>query len=329
MKARHRDWLRLVRACAAPGCPVCRCAAEDATRQLEALGPGVEDAASAWAALCALHGWMWAERTAGARPGDLLGPLIAELRRPRGPAAGGSLRALWRALAGGHARAELASCSVCDAARSSARRHLAMLVRSFGEPLLRRAYEASSGLCAPHLRHALAAGGDTRALLATTLALWGQLLHDLERGEDAHAGPAPEERAWALLFGDRMLGAGSVPTGEAAPPGPGAPDDGSEAPGEQAAFERQHLELRVQELTRQLTEASSRAAALHWRLAQVLEDRQVLEMNLSGERGAAALAERVIADLRAENARLRAELAALRPSGCAAPRPLDPSRPDP
>ncbi|HXG17440.1 MAG TPA: hypothetical protein VNK50_14430, partial [Calidithermus sp.] len=91
---------------------------------------------------------------------------------------------------------------------------------------------------------------------------------------------------------------------------------------EREAFERRKLELRIAELTRQLGEASSRAAALHFRLWRVTEDRNVLELNLAGERGANQLAEQALDDLRRENERLRAELAALRAGGqSAAGRP--------
>lgn len=62
----------------------------------------------------------------------------------------------------------------------------------------------------------------------------------------------------------------------------------------------------VKELTDQLSEVSSRAAALHYRLWQVLEDRKVLEMNLSGEQASTRVLERVVEELRKEVDRLRA-----------------------
>jgi ssDNA-specific exonuclease RecJ len=79
-------------------------------------------------------------------------------------------------------------------------------------------------------------------------------------------------------------------------------DRGEPAP----AFERGKLELRVKELSEQLSDATSRAAALHYRLAQVAEDRNALEVNLSGERGANQLSQRVILDLRREVEQLKA-----------------------
>ena len=70
--------------------------------------------------------------------------------------------------------------------------------------------------------------------------------------------------------------------------------------------------VRVCELTRALGEESARAAALHYRLARTAEDRNALELNLAGERGTNGLMTRALADLRAENERLRVELAAAR-----------------
>ena len=72
-------------------------------------------------------------------------------------------------------------------------------------------------------------------------------------------------------------------------------------------------ELRIKELGAQLDEASSRAAALRYRLAQVAEDRNALELNVSGARAANELGRRVIAELRAEVERLRAQLDMGRP----------------
>jgi chromosome segregation ATPase len=73
------------------------------------------------------------------------------------------------------------------------------------------------------------------------------------------------------------------------------------------AFERAKLELRIKELSEQLSEATSRAAALHYRLAQVAEDRNALELNLNGERGANQLSQRVILELRREVEQLKAD----------------------
>ncbi|MBI2160015.1 MAG: hypothetical protein HYU25_06525 [Candidatus Rokubacteria bacterium] len=121
-------------------------------------------------------------------------------------------------------------------------------------------------------------------MLAGRRELWGSDVH----------GPAP---ARAAAWSPRRRA--PAPTG----PEPDAVDD---------AFERGRLELRVRELTEQVNETMSRAAALHYRLSRVAEDRDALELNLSGERGANELAMRTLEDLRVENERLRAELDAAR-----------------
>ena len=72
-------------------------------------------------------------------------------------------------------------------------------------------------------------------------------------------------------------------------------------------FEKQKLELRVKELSDQFSEVSSRAAVLHYRLWRVLEDRKVLEMNLSGEQASTRLLEQTVEELRKELDRLRAQ----------------------
>src|SRR5262249_51626348 len=74
------------------------------------------------------------------------------------------------------------------------------------------------------------------------------------------------------------------------------------------AFESHQLEQRVAELTREMGEASSRAAGLEYRLRLTTEDRKVLELNLAGERGAARTWERRGRELEAEIAALRRQL---------------------
>jgi len=114
-------------------------------------------------------------------------------------------------------------------------------------------------------------------------------------GNDLHGPAARAERA---RFSD------DVGPGDPARP---EPDDG-----EALRFEKARLERRLTELTAQLGEASSRAAALHYRLWATLEDRRVLELNLAGERAAAGMWERTAADLRTQNEALRRECEALR-----------------
>ncbi len=233
-------------------------------------------------------------------------------------------------------------CPACvEAARVEARAVDALAVFA-GELAFQRAYEESDGLCVPHTVQAVerAAGRpEAETLARLTVRRWEVLRRRVERfvAKHDHRNTEPfsddEVGAWrrALatiagepgLFGDdRALAAGGPRSAgggtearrrlPASALEPGPSDRSSAA--EREAFERRKLELRIEELTRQLGEASSRAAALHYRLSRVAEDRNVLELNLAGERGANRLAEQALRDLRRENERLRAELVALRGS---------------
>lgn len=231
-------------------------------------------------------------------------------------------------------------CPAClEAARVEARA-VDALGAFVDELAFQRAYEDSDGLCVPHTVQAVerAAGRpEAETLVRITVGRWETLCRAVERFKVKHdhrnAEPFSEDEASAWrralatitgepgLFGsDRGRAAGprsrdgglgarpQRPRTSALETGPSDPPSA----GDREAFERRKLELRIEELTRQLGEASSRAAALHYRLSRVAEDRNVLELNLAGERGANLLAEQALRDLRRENEHLRAELAALR-----------------
>ncbi len=221
----------------------------------------------------------WLARLAG----DVGSPALARLYRRRPP------------------------CPACvEAARVEARAVDALAVFA-GELAFQRAYEASDGLCVPHTVQAVerAAGRpQAETLVRLTVRRWEVLRRAVERfvAKHDHRNTEPfsddEVGAWrrALatiagepgLFGDDRMRAGGGPGARPQPPrapalAPGPSDPASAA--DREAFERRKLELRIEELTRQLGETSSRAAALHYRLSRVAEDRNVLELNLAGERG--------------------------------------------
>lgn len=269
---------------------------------------------------------------------DGLRRLGARRRRVRARLASRIGRWLWHRApaAPGEPRDRRARCPACADAAGVEARAADTVLEFIGDLQFRRAYEGSTGLCTPHLALTLARAGDHPAaeeVLALSLARWTTLRRALQGFIGKHdyrqRAPFTEEESAALegalvtlagirgLFGNDLRGP-SPPGGggrPAAAPAPGTagrdaapPDDAAAPAGAEAwAFERARLELRIRELTQQLNEASTRAAALHWRLSRVAEDRNVLELNLSGERGTARLAERALADLRAESERLRAE----------------------
>lgn len=164
--------LGLIDACAAPGCPVCRCVAQAGRGHLESLlYECVTDVDSrrrlraSWG-LCNWHGWMLLE-IGGARSGvailceDLVRRLVgrAETAARRGlasrlrtwfargrPAAGERLAALYR---------RRARCPVCEAGAAAEAQHLRAMLARADQPDFRSAYARSDGLCAPHVMRAV------------------------------------------------------------------------------------------------------------------------------------------------------------------------------
>jgi hypothetical protein len=164
--------------------------------------------------------------------------------------------------------------------------------------------------------------GPAEVLMTRTLPKWAALRRDLttfiEKHDHRNTVPFTDaDRTGSVRAFEALAGATGVFGSDAHEPTrirrrrPRRGDREIEqpaTPAEHATFERAKLELRIKELTEQYSELSSRAAALHYRLAQVAEDRNRLELNVSGERAANDLSQRVIVELRAEVERLRAEL---------------------
>lgn len=213
---------------------------------------------------------------------------------------------------------EPGTCPVCRHLAHVEDRYLDAVVDFIGDPQFARAYAGSAGLCRPHLARAVTrprARRELGELVSWTLARWEAARQALARTPGPGASPDKAEapawvRAVELLAGapgvldrrvrPRAARGWSTPAGRR----PRAAAGVSEIP---ADVERGKLALRVHELTQQLNEVSSRAAALHYRLAQVAEDRNRLELSPNAEQAANRLAMQTIDDLRAELARLRGE----------------------
>lgn len=346
MSEKFIGYFRLVDACALTGCPLCRCVDEDSRRHLAAIiyeqvnDPDTRRRLHASWGFCNWHTWMLLE-AADAKSGaaiiyeDLIRVFLQRVRRLRDRPASLRARALARLIhrRPGPAVVELRrrrkACPVCAWCGEAETGYLLTLLRFVDDPQFARAYAKSDGICAPHLFAAVEMGAGTQGLaclLDRALAKWDELRRDLDRFVSKHdyrnrepfteAEASSYRRAFEMLAGRRGVWGNDVRgPARGAPPGArlASAEGAANAPGIQGdVFELGKLELRVKELTEQLAEALSRAAALHYRLSQVAEDRNALELNLAGERGANELAMRTIGDLRAENARLRAELAARR-----------------
>ena len=343
-------FFRLVDACAEPGCPVCRCLVADARQYLNALlyehvnDPDTRRRLRASWGFCGWHTWMLREVADPAFGSaiiyeDLLRVLSQRFqrqwsgRRPEFPGLLGRLRRLL----GRERRPVLVElrdrrpiCSACLATTDAEERYLGAALLFADDPQFDRAYTRSEGLCVPHAVRALELGSTRLAepLVTRTVQKWEALRRDLRGFIEKHdyqntvAFTEAEGLSYLRAF-EAVAGAPGVLGNDVRLRSRSHRRDFSRSdrtldwpasPEHEAAFDRAKLELRVKELTEQLGDATTRAAALHYRLARVAEDRNNLEMNVSGERAANALSERVIAELRAEVEQLRDELSRARSS---------------
>jgi hypothetical protein len=225
-------FFRLVEACRAPGCPVCRCVSDESRGYLAAvLYEQVTDldtrrAIRASWGFCNRHTWMLREIA-----GSLFGAAIIyedlvrlALRRTERLAGRGRPRR-WldaltrrrpRILAAYHARA---ACPACTHAADGERRYLATIVTFIDDGDLQAAYADSDGLCLPHLFAAVAQSGatpGTATLVDRTRRKWRQLRQDIAAFVSKHdyrndepfseAEQAACVRAFEMLAGARRGG---------------------------------------------------------------------------------------------------------------------------
>ena len=194
-------YLRLVEACAAPGCPVCWCVIRESRSRLGALlyeqvtDPDTRRALRASWGFCNWHTWMLLEiehaKFGSAIIYEELVRLALEQTERLGEAADGRPRHGWLAtLLGwtGHSTAEeryqrRPACPACVTAAETESRYLETLVRHIDDGDVLAAYTRSDGLCVPHLLAAVAASGHwpgARALVARTREKWAMLGRELE-----------------------------------------------------------------------------------------------------------------------------------------------------
>jgi hypothetical protein len=358
MNEKFFGFFRLVDACAKPGCPVCRCLDEDSRRHLDTIiyervnDPGLRAALRASGGFCNWHAAILREIPDSAFgsaiiSADLLARAREETRvhAERATRSGGLdwlarlLRRRTRVPLAGEAREII--CPTCERLRDGERRYLAAAVRFTGDPQFDRAFDRSDGLCVPHVARLVTdnAGAPALArLVERSTAKWRQLGAALDAfvGKHEYRNQTPitdeESRSWGLVlemlagapgvFGNELHSPSAVVAAEHVSPARAErPDRDEPLDVDTLRFEKEKLELRVKELTEQLGEASSRAAALHYRLWATLEDRRTLEMNLAGERGASKMWEQTVAELREENERLRRDVGGV--AGRTPPGPAD------
>lgn len=344
MTSKFVSFFRLIEACDHDGCPVCHCLRQDAVRYLDAVlyeqvnDPGTRAALRDSWGFCNWHAWLSRDVLhsglgTGIISEDLLGASLGRLRRLLVRIRRGGLAAGWLGRLFGRAPQipllrlwqRRAICPACRVARESEAGYLLTVLEFTGDPQFDRAFDCSPGLCLPHVVRLIALDA-THPRLAAVLdrvrGKWERLQAELRGFVAKHDYRAPEPftdaeaRSWTLAL-ELLAGAPGIFGNEAHPDGsralarlyePRTSSDPSRVPAsdpETLRFEKEKLELSVKELTDQVSEVSSRAAALHYRLWQVLEDRRVLEMNLSGAEASSRLWERRAEELQKELDRLR------------------------
>ena len=193
---RSRSDSRLIDACRQSGCPVCRCIEEDGRRHVDALLHELvtdhktrTSLRASWG-FCAVHGAMTLA-TPGARTGvailhaDVIRTVAERIRRAQRaavrPGRGDWRRRMATALfSGGRNRRDAgrgtrATCLVCESTAHAEERYFRTLDLVGGDDTVTRAYDASDGLCLPHLHRAMGRGRTTTALVERTLCKWDEL----------------------------------------------------------------------------------------------------------------------------------------------------------
>ncbi len=347
MTSKFISFFQVVEACEKDGCPVCRCVGEDTLKYLRALmyeqvtDPTTRETLHDSWGFCNWHAWMLSEFPEDALGTaviyeDLLGIVLSRLRRllirvGRGKLGGGWLPRLFRRrphipLLAAHQQKTV--CVICLSGRFHEASYIRTILDFTGDPEFDRAFDRSSGICLPHLLQLIEIGRNhprLETVLQRTEGSWRRLQDHLRHFIDKHDYRATEKfaeeesrswrRALEMLTGAPGLFANELhaPRVMALPDRLPTLDRASElAVGEQdietLRFEKAKLELRLKQLNEQHGEISSRAAALHYRLGQILEDRKVLEMHLSAERASGEIWKRRVEELKEEVKRLQGQL---------------------
>lgn len=349
---RIREYFDLRDALAEPGCPVCARvlrAGHEVVAALAAVpspGATARKNALAFRGLCNAHAWSIrqnAQQSVGlgeAYEGFLRGR-IETLQREMARQDGEVRRpwSRWIHAVDEWVRASLPGlrrirrCPACRAAQAVERRDLGLLLDLITDMEFARAFEASTGLCLPHLNLTLRLAPDhpnlprlleahlpkvkrlhadlqdflrqAKAPLVTPTqaeydAIWGRVL-EWTAGQPDVFGHERDLASEAGLWGKRRARRGSRLAGTE---GDGRRMDEVE----RLSLENAKLKRRLVEVSREWAEESARRAALQFQVHKLTEDVKVLELNLAGARGEAQSGDIQAARLKGEIRALREEI---------------------
>lgn len=207
MSDKFIGYFRVVEACERSGCPVCRCLEEDSRRQLAALlyehvtDPQTRHRLRESWGLCNWHTWMLPGVDSSATGASILYEALLQVcsdrvERLRDRGASPLVRLLcWLSGVAGKAPRrvlprlvqryrERARCPLCTHLRVSEADYVTTVIECVDDAEFERAYEASTGLCLPHLIHAVERSAGATGLpkiLQRTLHKWENIRRDLER----------------------------------------------------------------------------------------------------------------------------------------------------
>jgi hypothetical protein len=352
---RVREYFDLRDALAEPGCPICARvlgADEEVLARLSGELPGgapAPKAALAFRGLCNFHAW--SARQVPQKGVGLAESYEAFLRgriellqrtanRQDRACRGGwweRLRKWGGASAGAFAWRRIRRCPACRASEKVERRDLGLLLDLITDMEFGRAFEASAGLCLPHLTlavHLSPTHPNLPRLLEVHIPKAKRLQADLQdfirRAKAPLVVLTEEERArvwhrvieWtagkAGVFGPERDLASETGLRRKRRARKGSLPAGTEGDGrrmeevERLSLENAKLERRLVEVSREWAEESARRAALQFQVHKLTEDVKVLELNLAGARGESQSGELHAQRLREEIRALREEIRRLR-----------------
>jgi hypothetical protein len=209
IEERFVGYFRLVDACALEGCPICRSLEDDGRRHLDAIvyeqvtDPDTRRRLRESWGFCNAHAWRLLEIPSAASGsailyGDVLGRVVRRVRRLRERGIRSRtwlMSAIARLFPAGR-RAALVrlyrgrqACPVCAWSAQAEASYIGTILRFIDDPPFARAYAASEGLCLPHLMDAIERGAgtaDLARLIEHTIPKWDALQKDLDRFVGKH-----------------------------------------------------------------------------------------------------------------------------------------------